>query len=272
VEADLGRAQPRFLATLRGGGVLLGGTATGSRSRGVLERLAASGARVRGFGKDGIATLAFGDRGRCGADAIAVQPDGRILVAGYVVAKARQGTVERLAVFRLLASGTVDRSFGRGGLVSLARGTEDRATAIAVEPDGEIVVGGRSRDHRQVRELLLKLSAAGRLERSFGDRGVAAIPPPDEVNGRPAPNVEPSQILIRPAGFLVVGKGPGQPLTFFDRRGRADRRFAAGVVAPESRDFGTPAAALQGGRLLLARTTAKPATFGVQRLKFTGPR
>jgi uncharacterized delta-60 repeat protein len=272
VEPGLGRDQLHLLATLRGGGVLIGGSSIGSNPRGVVVRFSASGARDRAFGKGGIATLAFGYRGRCGAEAIAVQADGRILVAGYVQGRARGRTVERLAVMRLLADGRVDRSFGRGGLVRVARGTEARATAIAVEPDGEIIVAGRSRAHKQVSGLLLKLSAAGGLERGFGDRGVAAIPAPDAVDGRQTPNVEPSQILIRPAGYLVVGKGTGQPLTFFDHRGRADRRFAVGIVAPQGRDFGTPAAALQGGRLLLARTTTKPATFQVQRVKFTAPR
>jgi uncharacterized delta-60 repeat protein len=269
VEPDLGRAQARFLATLRGGGVLLGGTSLGGNPRGVLARLSPSGARDRGFGKDGIAILAFGHRGRCGADAIAVQPDGRILVAGYVVGRVPGRTVERIAVMRLLADGEIDRSFGRGGLFSVARGTEARATAIAVEPDGEIVVAGRSRAHKQVRELLLRLSVGGRLDRGFADRGISAIPPSHAANGRPALNAEPTQILIRPAGYLVIGKGPGQPLIFYDRRGRADRRFAAGVVALDSREFGTPAAAAQGGRLLLARTRYKPPTFQVQRLKFT---
>jgi uncharacterized delta-60 repeat protein len=272
VELGRGRDQLHLLAALRGGGAVLGGSSIGSNPRGVVVRYSPSGVRVRGFGKGGIATLAFGYRGRSGADAIAVQPDGRILVAGYVQGWVRGRTVEGLAVMRLLADGNVDRSFGRGGLVSLTRGAEARATAITVEPDGEIVVAGRSRTHKQVSELLLKLSAAGRLERGFGDHGVAVIPAPAVVNGRQTPNVEPSQILIRPAGYLVVGKGPGQPLTFFDRRGRADRRFATGVVAPQSRDFGAAAAALQAGRLLLARTRAKPATFQVQRLKFTDPR
>jgi uncharacterized delta-60 repeat protein len=272
VEPDLGRTQARFLATLRGGGVLLGGSFLGGNSRGVIARLSASGARDRGFGRDGIATLAFGYHGRCGADAIAVQPDGRILVAGYVDGRFRGRTVERLAVMRLLADGEVDRGFGRGGLVSVARGTEARATAIAVEPDGEILVAGRSRAHKQVRELLLRLSARGRLDRGFADRGISAIPPSHTANGRPAPNVEPTQILIRPAGYLVIGKGLGQQLVSYDRRGQADRRFAAGVVALDSREFGTPAAALQGGRLLLARTRYKPPTFQVQRLKFTHPR
>jgi uncharacterized delta-60 repeat protein len=272
VEPDLGRAQARFLATVRGGGVLLGGTFLGGNTRGVVARLSTSGARDRGFGKDGVATVAFGYHGRCGADAIAVQPDGRILVAGYVDGKVRGRTVERLAVMRLLADGEVDRGFGRAGLVSVTRGTEARATAIAVEPDGEIVVAGRSRARRQVRELLLRLSPGGRIDRGFADRGISAIPPSHAANGRRAPNVEPTQILIRPAGYLVIAKGPGRPLVSYDRRGRADRRFAAGVVALDSREFGTPAATPQGGRLVLARTRYKPPTFQVQRLKLTRPR
>jgi hypothetical protein len=42
---------------------------------------------------------------------------------------------------------------------------------------------------------------------------------------------------------------------------------AAGVVARESRDLGRPAAAIQGGRLILVRDRRRPETFQVQRFR-----
>ena len=271
VVPNLGRALPHSLATLRGGGVLLAGTSLGGRSRGVVGRISASGARDRAFGKGGLATLTFGYRHRCGAEALAVQRDGRILVAGYVVGKLRHRTVERLAVMRLLADGKVDRSFGRGGVVSVARGVEARATAIVVQRDGQILVAGRSRERKRATELFLRLSAAGRLERGFGHGGIASIRPADGSKGSPRGNVEPTQILIRPHGYLVVGKGPGLPIVSYDHRGHADPRFAAGLVPADSRNLGAPAAALQRGRLVVARSTRTPETFEVRRLAFAGP-
>jgi uncharacterized delta-60 repeat protein len=264
-KADLGPANVNSLAATRGG-VVLGGTTVSGNQRAVVGRLSVDGARDRAFGHAGVATLAFGFRHRCGAEAIAVQPDGRILVAGYVEAKSGGGTRKRLAVMRLRADGTIDRSFGHGGIVSLGRGTEAVATAVTVAPDGEILVGGKSRTGKKVRELLLRLTSAGRFVKGFAADGISSTPSPREANGARARNATPSQILVRPGGYLVVRTGSVQPLVAYSRRGRLDARFAAGVVAVESRDFGLPAVALQGGRLVLVRDRRKPETFQVQRL------
>jgi uncharacterized delta-60 repeat protein len=264
--ADLGPAFVDSLAAARGGGVFLAGTTVGGNPGAVVGRFSADGARDRAFGHAGVATLAFGFRHRCGAEAIAVQPDGRILVAGYVEAKSRRGTEKRLAVMRLRADGTVDRSFGHGGIVSLGRGTEAIATALTVAPDGGIVVGGKFRTGKKVRELLLRLNSAGRFVKSFAAGGISSTLAPREADGGRARNSTPSQILAWPGGYLVVRSGAVQPLVAYDRRGRLDARFAAGVVAAESRDFGRLAVALQGRRLVLVRDRRKPETFQVQRL------
>ena len=214
-----------------------------------------------------MATLAFGYRHRCGAEAIAVQPDGRVLVAGFVVGKARHGTVQRLAVMRLLANGAVDRSFGHRGLVSVALGTDARATAIAVERDGEILVAGRSDKRNGVRELLLKLTSRGRFARGFGKGGISSSKAPvDPKRPGSANGAEPKQILLRPHGYVVVRTGPGRPLLYYRRDGQLEPGFAKGVVAPESRAFGPPVAATQHGKLVLVRDTYKPDSFQLQRL------
>jgi uncharacterized delta-60 repeat protein len=264
--ADLGSAVVGSLAAAHGGGVFLGGTTVGGNQRVVVGRFSSDGAPDRAFGRAGIAILAFGFRHRCGAEAIAVQPDGRVLVAGYVEAKSRGGTEKRLAVMRLRANGTVDRSFGHGGIVSLGRGTEAIATALTVAPDGEILVGGKSRTGKRVRELFLRLTSAGRFVKGFAAGGISSTPALREANGAHARNSTPSQILVRPGGYLVVRTGSVQPLVAYTRRGRLDARFAAGVVAAGSRDFGLPAVALQGRRLVLVRDRRQAETFQVQRL------
>ena len=64
--------------------------------------------------------------------ALAVQPDGKLLVGGYF---ATLGGEPRDQIGRLNADGTVDADFNPG-----AEGT---VVALAVQPDGKIVVGGR---------------------------------------------------------------------------------------------------------------------------------
>src|SRR5262249_5927712 len=71
--------------------------------------------------------------------AVTIQSDGRIVVAGLTgIAPSRD-----FAVARYNTDGTLDRSFGAGGTVTtdFARG-DDVAWALAIQPDGKIVVGG----------------------------------------------------------------------------------------------------------------------------------
>lgn len=266
MEPNLGAAALRSLAALPGGGVLAAGTTYGSNSRGVVLRLSPSGARDHAFGADGLATLRFGYKHRCAAEAIAVQGDGKVLVAGYIVAKGR-GAKERLAVTRLLPNGAVDRSFGHRGLVSRRVGSQSRATAIAVQRNGKILVAGRSRRRAGIQELLLRLTAAGRFAQGFGRNGISSSKAPvDPKRPGSANGAEPKQILPRPHGYVVARNGPGLPLLAYRHDGKVEPRSARGAVAADGREFGPPAATLQRGKLVLVRGVDKFTAFQVQRL------
>lgn len=120
------------------------------------------------FSADGrVAVDFFG--GADVAQAIAVQPDGGILVAGYV----RHGSNTDLGLSRLLESGELDLSFGVGGRVTFdGFGFEDAALALAVQPDGRILVGGFvNRSTTDSAFALLAFLANGSLDPSFGVGG-----------------------------------------------------------------------------------------------------
>lgn len=103
------------------------------------------------------------------AHAVAVQADGKVLVAGSSATP--QGT--RISVVRYLRDGSLDASFGTGGKAIAAVGTrEDVARAIVVQPDGRIVVAGLS--HQRTADYdftLVRFMADGTLDASFGDQG-----------------------------------------------------------------------------------------------------
>jgi uncharacterized delta-60 repeat protein len=72
-------------------------------------------------------------------NALALQPDGKILVAGYTVV----GTTTRLAVVRLQPNGSLDTTFGDGGKAIVTQFSAV-AEGVALQRDGKIVVGGSS--------------------------------------------------------------------------------------------------------------------------------
>jgi uncharacterized delta-60 repeat protein len=96
------------------------------------------------FGSGGIVTTpirAALDEGR----AVAVQSDGKILVAGYSYAGAPDpnypGTFD-MAVARYNANGTLDTSFGSGGIVTTDIGSGSAfARAVIIEGSNAVVAG-----------------------------------------------------------------------------------------------------------------------------------
>ncbi|NCC24322.1 MAG: tetratricopeptide repeat protein [Deltaproteobacteria bacterium] len=92
----------------------------------------------------------------------AVQPDGRIVVAGY----ANDGTKTVILVLRRLPDGSPDESFGQAGHVLFEMSTDQRALGLALGPDGSIYVAGYVRLDGFRDILVLKFQPSGELDRT----------------------------------------------------------------------------------------------------------
>lgn len=110
--------------------------------------------------------------------AVALQPTGnKIIAAGHSVL-AGQGAI---ALVRYNADGSLDSapgSFGSGGIVRTAVGTDSaEAVAVAVQPDGKIVVAGTllAADASGKGIVLLRYNADGTLDASFGTPGTGIV-------------------------------------------------------------------------------------------------
>jgi uncharacterized delta-60 repeat protein len=117
------------------------------------------------FGTSGLVTTDF-TSGVDGANSIVVQPDGKIVVTGTA-----SGNTSQVAVARYNPDGSLDSSFGTGGKVTTLVGSGATATAVALLSDGRIVVQGDafSAGHQDV--ALVRYSANGSLDPSFGTSG-----------------------------------------------------------------------------------------------------
>src|SRR5262245_52046565 len=97
-----------------------------------------------GFGGKGIAAFDDGGQNADTAAAIAIQADGKIVVAGKA-----QGPNNNLdfAIARFLSTGAPDPDFGDNGKVRIpfdgGGSNDDEAFAVAIQPDGKIVVAGQ---------------------------------------------------------------------------------------------------------------------------------
>src|SRR5207247_383388 len=79
--------------------------------------------------------------------------------------------VADFALARYRADGSVDLTFGSGGRVVTDFGGDDTAFALAVQPDGKIVVAGVSTGGGTMDFALARYDSDGALDTSFGSGG-----------------------------------------------------------------------------------------------------
>ncbi len=118
--------------------IVAGSTIAGGNSNFAVTRLEASGSLDNSFAGDGKTVVDFG-AGDVGL-ATVLQPDGKILVAGYTVSAGNYA----FAVARLQPNGLVDTTFGDGGKRVIDFSGEDIAYDLALQADGKVVVAGHS--------------------------------------------------------------------------------------------------------------------------------
>lgn len=128
-----GFSQPvNAIAVQPDGGILIGGSFVnfgGVAGRNYLVRLNPHGSFDTTFNTNGAGA-------NNPVDVITLQSDGRILIGGFAITNYNGTTIGRLA--RLNTDGSLDTAFN----TNLGTGFNNATNAIAIEPDGQIVVGG----------------------------------------------------------------------------------------------------------------------------------
>jgi uncharacterized delta-60 repeat protein len=116
------------------------------------------------FGEGGIATVP----GDFDGSALAIVHGGKIVIAGSTACGSRSAFV----LMRYTAVGALDPRFGVSGTVRTTIGPGiacNIASALIVQPDGKLVVGGDSSDGKSF--ALVRYEADGALDRTFGRGG-----------------------------------------------------------------------------------------------------
>ncbi|MCL4699367.1 MAG: hypothetical protein KJ023_20310, partial [Burkholderiaceae bacterium] len=167
-------------------------------------RLLADGTPDAGFGPagNGVAAVPMAGGDDVNLASVAVQPDGRILVAGA----GRVGVSGRfdMLVARLHANGTLDTGFAGGtGIGRFDHAAwNDGATQVLVQADGSILLAGSLADGSGVGTdfAVLRLSAAGLLDTAYGSNGWARV----NVGG--GYDVPRAAVLAPDGGVVLAGR------------------------------------------------------------------
>jgi uncharacterized delta-60 repeat protein len=211
-----------------GAAVVAAGTLESNcRSRFALARVQA-GKVDPSFGQAGRVVTGFGSSAAV-ANAVAVAPDGKIVVAGEHLPASpqngpcpdhiHQGGGDGFALARYQPNGKLDNSFGGDGTV-VTKFEDSGAFDLLLQPDGKIVAVGYGRSAVQLARYL----DDGRLDRSFGEHGT--------TTSQPSPGAhQPGRPALDQAGRIIVPLTPpycnscGTSVARYTSEGRLDRTF-----------------------------------------------
>ncbi|MFP5318325.1 MAG: hypothetical protein ACLGI2_08520 [Acidimicrobiia bacterium] len=183
----------------------------------------------------GVVTASLSAQRDVGA-AVAVQPDGSVVVAGEA-GSGMEWPSSDLFVRRYTAAGALDGGFGAGGTALVDSGDADGGRAVALQADGKIIVAGTYRRGPAV----VRLDPDGRLDTTF-QGGVVVLDGPDAA----------SAVIVDPNGRIVAATA--DRVTRLTPDGALDATFGHGGSAALAGIGGPTSIALDGeGRIVAAR-------------------
>lgn len=172
-------------------------------TRFAVARLNPNGSLDTTFGTGGKAVANFSPSGEDGANAVAIQPDGKIVAGGFGA-----GARSDAAIARFNPDGSLDTTFATGGmfLQDLNGGGDDAVRSLVIEPDGRIVAAGFAASTNGFNSdfAVLRLNPNGSLDSSFATNGLRTI---DFAGG----NDSAAGVALDPSGDIVAAGVAGLP-------------------------------------------------------------
>ena len=279
VTTDLGTADDEIYGVaIQGDGkiVAAGFSGVAAAQRFAVARYNTNGSLdTAGFGSPNgyVITDVSGASKESGAQAVAIQGDGKIVAAGY----ATIGTKFDFALVRYNTDGTLDGAFGTSGIVTTSfGGSLDQSFAVHIQADGQIIAAGRHGSSTVGFAAARYNAADGSPDSGFGTSGKVTLDlsSTDEAHG------------------IDVGSGGSITIAGFSDVGDTADEFAvlqyssAGVLNTGS--FGSPngyvltafdgagegfayALKIQGdGKIVVVGFTGSTSTFAVARYNTDG--
>ena len=237
----------------------------------IVARYNANGTLDKRFAKNGKITTDF-FRNVDSISALAIQPDGSILVAGFAQLGGQGGTPRVFALARYRSDGTPDTSFGSNGALTTSFGGSFAAvSALMVQPDGKIVVAGTVDFNPDLPGsgldfALARYNPSGTLDGSFGKGGKVVFDffgSFDQANGailQPDGKI----IVVGSASYDANNRDIGFALARFNTDGSTD--FGFGTGGKQITDFFGAGAKANGvvlqpdGKFVVAGTASDSAT------------
>lgn len=175
------------------------------------------------FDTDGMVTTPIGP-GNDHGQSLIQQVDGKILVAGFT----SNGTNNDFALVRYNVNGSLDNTFGVGGIVTTAIGSSvDQGHSVALQSDGKIIVSGFSSNGINTDFALARYNVNGSLDITFDTDGIVTtdFSSSDDV-GRSVAIQTDGKIVV--TGWSSNGINLDFAIARYDTTGSLDNTFGVG--------------------------------------------
>ena len=229
-----GNAIANALGIQSDGRILAAGSSyNGSNNNFALVRYNSDGSLDTTFGTGGKVTTPIGSS-YAGAYALGIQSDGRILAARYYA----DGSNYDFALVRYNTDGSLDTTFGTGGIVTTPTGSGyDIAYVLGIQPDGRILAAGSSHYGSNYDFALVRYNTDGSLDTTFGTGGIVTTPIESGDSEVLALGIQ-SDSRIVAAGKSPDGSNYDFALVRYNTNGSLDTTFGTGGIVTTSIGIG----------------------------------
>lgn len=214
-----------------------------------LVRLLPDGNIDTDFGNQGIVITSASDESDFGM-AVALQDDGKIVVAGYAMHDHYD-----MMVMRYNEDGSLDDTFGDNGIASLSIDNKSSvAETVAIQEDGKILIGCYASSDRF---CVVRFNTDGSLDNAFGTNGYALYEP-DYLSYIHSMDIQSDGKIIA-AGVGYMDNLPSFMIVRFNTDGSVDNSFGDNGKVKQhigyGNDFANAVKVLDNGNILVGGHT-----------------
>jgi uncharacterized delta-60 repeat protein len=217
------------------GKIVVAGLTVGLNNDVLVLRYNSDGSPDQTFGTQGV--VIYDSSNSDEGYGVVIQKDGKIVVAGYSYIF-EDYRLQDVLVLRYNSDGSPDQTFGVNGVVTTNIEGSDYGNAVALQPDGKIVIVGKTSSASDTYALVIRYNTDGTLDNTFGENGIVTY------NGTAGGWDTLADVAIQPDG-KIIATGETSPANFlaltdvlvlrYNSDGTPDVAFGAnGVVTYDS--------------------------------------
>jgi uncharacterized delta-60 repeat protein len=236
-----------------------------------------AGITVVRYDPDGGLDSSFGGTGKVAtpvlpggsvAHSVALQADGRIVVAGY----SNNGNNNDFALVRYHSNGSLDTSFNGTGKVTTVFGNNtDIGESVTVQSNGKIVVAGYTSDGNSNFFALARYNSDGSLDQSFNGTGKIVSTIGESAYATSAVLQSNGKIVV--AGNTYSAGEYKIAVARYDTGGSLDPAFNGGIVTTNvggGSEYADSVALQSDGKIMVAGRTVWSGPYNIAVLRYEG--